>query len=175
MWYVIYTTTGKEEELVKAVEKYISQKLCSSCFFIKRELLKRLGGRWVIVTEPLFSSYVFLETEKPDQLFYELKQMPGYAKLLGDNDGHFIPIEKEEEVFLGQLCNRKKKNFVAEITTVELKQNGEILRADGPLRFFLDRIIKMNLRKRFAVVELSIAGRSQTALLGIRLLKDLEL
>ncbi|CDD40963.1 transcription termination/antitermination factor NusG [Clostridium sp. CAG:299] len=62
--------------------------------------------------------------------------------------------------------------MVAELTDLYLDEKGEIVRADGPLRFFLDKIVKLNLRKRLAVTELTIAGRKQTAVFGIRLRRE---
>lgn len=172
MWYVIQTATGREDELAEAVKKQIPGRLYGSCFSVKRELLKRLGGGWQTVTETLFPSYVFLETKRPEQLFYELKRLPEYARILGDNKGSFIPLEEEEEEFFKKLIGGGSRPSVAELTTLDLDESGEIRNADGPLRFFLDRIVKINLRKRFAVVELRFAGRRQTAVMGIRLKKD---
>ena len=62
--------------------------------------------------------------------------------------------------------------MVADLTELYLDQNGEIQRAEGPLQFFLDKIVKLNLRKRFAVTELTIAGRKQTAVFGVRLRRE---
>lgn len=168
MWYVIQTITGKEEELARAVSAYLSPALCEACFTVKRRFIKRLGGEWVTVKEVLFPSYLFLETKEPEQLFYELKKIPEYTRLLGDNDGSFIPLETEEEEFLKKICHREGRDMVAELTDLYLDEKGEIRKADGPLRFFLDKIVRLNLRKRFAVTELTIAGRKQTAVFGIR-------
>ena len=172
MWYVIQTITGKEEELARTVRTNLPPSLCEDCFSVKRRLLKRLGGEWLPVTETLFPSYVFVETDSPEQLFYELKKIPEYTKLLGSEESGFLPLEKEEEDFLKKICHREENGFMAELTDVYLGETGEIRKADGPLRFFLDKIVKLNLRKRFAVTELTIAGRKQTAVFGIRLRRE---
>lgn len=172
MWYVIQTITGKEEELARAAGAYLSPELCEECFTVKRKLIKRLGGEWVAVMETLFPSYLFLETKNPEQLFYELKKIPEYTRLLGDNEGSYIPLEAEEKDFLMKICRREGRDMVADLTDLYLDQNGEIQRAEGPLQFFLDKIVKLNLRKRFAVAELTIAGRKQTAVFGVRLRRE---
>lgn len=59
MWYVIQTITGKEQELVDLVYKMLPKTVYKECFFLKRQLLKRLGGEWLEVTETLFPAYVF--------------------------------------------------------------------------------------------------------------------
>ena len=114
----------------------------------------------------MFPSYVFLETEQPERLFYELKRLPEYTRLLGDNEGCFIPIEKEEENFLNILRRNEKETCVAGLTTLDLDENGGIRKADGPLQFFLDKIVKLNLKERFAVVELRLPGKSGGQLWG---------
>ena len=136
MWYVIQTITGKEEELSRAVSAYLSPQICEDCFTVKRRFIRRLGGEWVTVKKILFPSYLFLETAKPEQLFYELKKIPEYTRLLGDNDGSFISLETEEEEFLKKICHREGRDMVAELTDLYLDEKGEIVRADGPLRFF---------------------------------------
>ena len=44
MWYVIQTTTGKEEELTAVIKKRLPDTLFHACFFMQRKHLKRLGG-----------------------------------------------------------------------------------------------------------------------------------
>ena len=89
MWYVIQTITGKEQELVDLVYKMLPKTVYKECFFLKRQLLKRLGGEWLEVTETLFPAYVFLDLTNADEVFYELKRIPEFSKLLGDNLGNF--------------------------------------------------------------------------------------
>ena len=171
MWYVIQTTTGKEEELVALIHRMLPAPLYSRCFFMKRQLMKRLGGEWLEVTETLFPAYVFLETAREADVFYRLKRIPEFTKLLGDGQGAFIPLEQEEEEFFKRLCGDGQGELVKN-TTVYLDRNREIRQMVGPLEQFKERIVRMNLRKRYAIVEMSMRGEKGTALLGIRLEKD---
>ena len=59
MWYVIQTITGKEQELVDLVYKMLPKTVYKECFFLKRQLLKRLGGEWLEVTETFVSSFMY--------------------------------------------------------------------------------------------------------------------
>lgn len=178
MWYVIQTTTGKEQELVGVIKKLLPAELYESCFFFKRQLLKRLGGHWLEITETLFPAYVFLETERPEAVFFALKKIPEFAKLLGDrslqeNDGMFIPLYLDEESFLEQLCEEetgRKQDFrLVGLTDVRLSADGKTEELSGPLSRLQERIERMNLRKRYAVVSFSVRGVKQTTILGIRL------
>lgn len=197
MWYVIQTTTGKEQELVDLLHKMLPKTVYNECFFMKRQLLKRLGGEWLEVTETLFPAYVFLDLTKPEEVFYELKRVPEFSKILGDNLGDFIPLEEEEKEFLERLCEVKNQNaesrertekinktelsnaakakedaYLVRSTSVYLDQNGAIEHLNGPLEHFKNKIVRLNLRKRYAVIEITMRGEKQTAMLGIKLEKD---
>ena len=184
MWYVIQTMTGKEQELVDVIKKLLPSDLYESCFFFKRQLLKRLGGQWLEITEMLFPAYVFLETERPEAVFFALKKVPEFAKLLGDRnlqerDGMFIPLYPDEESFLEQLCEDKTKGKdqdfrLVGLTDVRLSTNGETEEFSGPLFRLQERIERLNLRKRYAVVSFSVRGVKQTTILGIRLKQNQE-
>ncbi len=171
MWYVIQTTTGKEEELTAVIKKRLSDILFHACFFMQRKHLKRLGGQWREITETLFPAYVFLDTDCPETVFYELKKVPEFAKLLGDNCGTYIPLEPEETDFLKKLIPGDG-SYQTELTTVRFDSTGKPAGFQGPLSFFEDRILKLNLRKRYALIELTICGQKRTAMLGIRLESD---
>lgn len=181
MWYVIQTTTGKEQELVDIIHKSIPPDSYEACFFMKRDLLKRLGGRWLEVTETLFPAYVFLDMVQPDQMFYHLKKVPELAKILGDSQGTFIPLEAEETEFLKVLCDKTEENvesikrresYLVRLTKVYLDEAGTAKRLEGPLGYFKEKIIRLNLRKRYAIIEMTLRGERQTAMLGIKLEKD---
>lgn len=171
MWYVIQTTTGREEELVAFIHRMLPASLYSRCFFMKRQLMKRLGGEWLEVTETLFPAYVFLETDSVEEIFYGLKEIPEFTRLLGDKEGEIIPLEREEEKRLKLLC-KGSQSHVVKNTLVALDESGEIVRLDGPLKYFKENIIRMNLRKRYAIIEIMVRGKAETALLGIRLAGD---
>lgn len=182
MWYAVQTITGKEQELVALLHKMLPKNIYNECFFLKRQLLKRLGGEWLEVTETLFPAYVFLDLTKAEEVFYELKRVPEFAKILGDNLGDFIPLEEEEREFLERLCEEKhngvesaeekKEYYLIRNTRVHLNDRGAIERLDGPLEYFENRIVQLNLRKRYAVIEIPMRGERQTAMLGIKLEKD---
>ena len=171
MWYVIQTTTGKEQELVAMIHKTLPASVYERCFFMKRQLMKRLGGEWLEVTETLFPAYVFLETIQEKEVFYRLKRIPEFTKLLGDGEGAFIPLEADEEAFFKKLCGGGPGDLVRN-TTVYLDRDREIRRLEGPLEQFRERIKQINLRKRYVILDVTLCGREKTVLLGIRLEKD---
>ena len=171
MWYVIWTVTDGEEEMTGRIRSGLSGRLYRECFCMRREYMKKLGGEWVELTKPLFPGYVFLYTDRPEEAFCCIKKIPGFAVLLGDREGAFIPLEREEEAFLKRL-RRNAPGYLVKNTTVYLNKEGNVCRLKGPLEPFQERIREMNLRKRYAVLDIPLRGRKKTALFGIRLEKD---
>lgn len=103
MWYVILTITGKEQELTNVIQRVISREKYDNCFVFYQECFLRKNGGLERVMELLFPSYVFVETEHPEEFFVELKKAPGTAHFLGVNEG-FWGIYEEEELFLRRLA-----------------------------------------------------------------------
>lgn len=172
MWYVIHTVEEKEKELVNVLNKKKTDASCKDCFVLMVQRLKRLGGEWQIQTDVMFPGYVFVETDAPEIVNKWLcTTNTGYILKSGRSSKQFIPIEPEEELFW-RLVTRGDQVRTFPLTTVELLDTGEILRMDGVLTLFRERINKINLRKRYALVNISISDEVISVLFGIRLLKD---
>lgn len=58
------------------------------------------------------------------------------------------------------------------ITRLTLDREKQIIRAEGILSGYLDRIIKLNLHRRFALVETALFNRIQPILFGVTLEQD---
>lgn len=170
MWYVIQTETGHEEEVLLMIEKILPPAFYKKCFIMKAEWMKRLGGIWQIQVRPLFPGYVFVETEKPEQLFMELKQIPKLTKILGDGSFDFIPMEPEEEVFFKTLLGEHEDTV--KLTEMAVSEEGEIISIHGALEYLKEDILQMNLHKRYVIVKVSMLKKEKTMILGIRLVKD---
>ena len=97
MWYVIQTTTGREEELTDVLKSMLPQTICEKSFFIRRETCWRLKGKHKIQQEVLFPGYVFVQTQAPETLFYQLKKVPKLSKLLSDGEEEFLPVREDEQ------------------------------------------------------------------------------
>ena len=55
---------------------------------------------------------------------------------------------------------------------MEVDAQGQIIRADGPVGVYFDRIVKQRLRKRYVWIEQELLGRKREVYLGIRLKED---
>lgn len=176
MWYVIQTVTGREEELIIFIRIILKKELYTECFVIKAEWMKRLGGEWQIQVRPLFPGYVFIETERPDEVFLELKNVPRFSRILGSERNIFVPVKKEEEQFLKRIIDDSGKldQAVVRLTAIETGENGEIISMEGALSCFEKGRIKVNRHKRYAVVKTRMLGEARTLIFGVMIKRDIE-
>lgn len=133
------------------------------------------------MTETLFPAYVFLDLTNADEVFYELKRIPDFQsfwEIIWEN--LFLWKRKNGNFWSCSAANESPVNnadkgagyYLIRNTKVYLDAQGEIERLDGPLEYFKEKIIRLNLRKRYALIETAIRGEQQTAMLGIKLEKD---
>lgn len=171
MWYVVRTETGKEEVTAEAVRSCVEHSAYERCFCPKRQFLKKIRGRWALQSKVLFPGYFFIVTEQPQRLFFELKKVPGATRILGVDVDHFVPLAANEAAFYEELFGKTGGNTV-KISEIVVEQDGSIRCLQGVLKGLENEIVKVNLRKRYAVVRTFLLGNERTMLLGIQLLKD---
>ncbi len=82
-----------------------------------------------------------------------------------------VPLEKTEILFLQDVCGENLQNMMG-ISYITLNSENRIIRVDGILEKYLDRIVRVNLHKRFALVEAPLFNRAYPILFGICLEKD---
>lgn len=99
MWYVLQTMTGREEALVEMVRKTVPSSLYEDCFIAYYERVWRKQQQSIVHIERLFPGYMLIITDKPDEVFLELKHIPAMVKLLSDGDFGFVPLRREEQMF----------------------------------------------------------------------------
>ena len=172
MWYVIQTVTGKEEELTDMMNTIVERDLYRDCFIIRAEWMKRLGGQWQ-------TQDVFVDSEQPEELFFSLKRVPRFSRIIGNGRFEFTPVEESEKTFLETLMRggvpgkgNGENGYLVRRSLIDTTEDGKISGIHGALRLFKDQIERISLHKRYAVVRVRFLQREQTVLLGIRLGKD---
>lgn len=171
MWYVIQTTTGQEEILVEMMRKILSQELYRDCFYIKRECAIKQKNSWEICQKALFPGYIFIDTDFPKELYYELKSVPKLTKLLKNEEEIFLGVEEEEQKFLENI---QSEGHLVRRSLVKLDEEKQIIEADGAVGKYFDQIIKQRIRKRYVLIRQRFLGREREIILGIRLEEDPE-
>lgn len=173
MWYVIQTMTGKEEELVRMIKGIVPAELYSDCFVTYYERIWRRQQKNIVHVERLFPGYVFIISDQPEALFYHLKKVPVMSKLLAGESYTFLALEKDEAIYMKKLLGRRENNTVR-LSYIESDGKGQVSYVSGPLKFYLDKVIRFNFKKRYAIINLELLGRDRSIVLGIILKEDIQ-
>ena len=171
MWYVIQVKNGQESLTCQLIQTIIKNKTLVECFFPQRERMRKLSGKWSIIKEKLFPGYVFIVTDYPEEIFLQLKNVPKLTKLLGDNQGNFIPLKDNEINFIQRWGG---KDHVANISKVIIEKGNRVNILEGNLKDYEGEIIKVNLHKRIAVVRTTFMGSTTDVHMGIEILRKEE-
>ena len=166
MWYVIQVTTGKEEAMKMLVEREMNPGADERCFYIKRERIWRRDGQCILHVETMFPGYLFVITGQPKELYWRLKSIPQFTKLLRTENEVFLAVEPDEQEFLENLLNGDPEDIVR-LSKVRLDKNGEIKSAEGPLKHYIKKIVKKKLRLRYVMIDVVLFGKERTVLVGI--------
>lgn len=171
MWYVIQVTTGKEEETKHVIQREVDHALYKNCFYIERERVWRREGQCIVHLETMFPGYLFVTTDYPKELYQELKRIPKLTKLLRAEGEVFLAVDEEEEEFLRNLLDGDAE-YVVRLSKVEVDEEKNIVKADGPLRHYLDKIVKKKIRLRYVMIEMRLFEKDRQILIGIRCEED---
>lgn len=172
-WYVIHTMTGKENELLSYINDRIPEDIANECFIPKRERNKKFTGKWRIVTEILFPGYVFVKTSQPQDLFLCLKDIPMFTNLLGDSENYFIALSENETEFVTKIGNGRDDHTI-KISMVDFSEGDTVEYLEGDLKCFEGQIKRFDKRRRQAVVETEMFGRTMELYLGFEFLRKRE-
>ena len=169
MWYAVWVKTGQEEKILQLCNELIRLKQTEAfeeCFLPRYEKYRKRNGKTELLKELLFPGYLFFISEYPDELGKLLKKIPGFAQLLGDDDGP-IPLYPQEEAFLRKYTNADK--------VVEMSHGyilGErIIVTDGPMKDYQGKIVHIDRHKRKAVLEVEFFGRRTEVTVGLEIVK----
>lgn len=177
MWYVLQVSVGQEKRFCQLIQQKMDT-LIEDCFFLQRERIKKFGGKFRKIEEILFPGYIFLITEKNNEVDILLKQDLQLSRLLQIQE-----IRSKVDSYLQQL-NESEVNFVrrwggkshfSKISTIHVKDKNEIEVVAGNLKEYEQEIIKVNLHQRTAVIQILFLGRIMNIYMGFQILGNEEL
>ena len=163
--YVIQTVTSQEEIMVQLMQKQISPELFSEVFIPRRQMNRRIRGKWQTTRELLFPGYIFILAPDPVALFQELRNVPRLSNLLHAGAFEFIPLKPAEQRFIEKIGQRRGDHIFA-ISEIELDpkvpyQRGDSVRiTSGDLKDFEGYILYLDIHKRKAVIRTEMFGGS---------------
>lgn len=178
-WYALSAVSGKEKEAADLLECKITHDFWQEFRILKKLKVFRSGGILHLVEDVMFPGYILVSTDCPEKLIKALIRaeefpQPLIRERIGRNAGWeaMVPLEPEDLKFLQSVCGKDLQKPMG-ITQISLSGNNQIIRADGILSGYLNQIVKLNLHKRFAVVEVKLFNRKQAVYFGVQLEQDL--
>ena len=162
MWYVVQVRTGSEESIRRQCEKNIGREIMELCFIPCYEEQRHIRGEWVTLKKILFPGYLFVVTEKLEELYENLKIIIGLTKLLGTGR-EIVPLTEEEQKFLQKFGGEEQVVVMSE----GIIEQSQVKVTSGPLMGMEGYIRKIDRHKRKAWLELELFGRKQTVQVGL--------
>ena len=160
MWYVIQTVNGEEQQVCTWINQRMDRALFRRCFVPLYEDVWRKEGIGNISIRKMFGGYLFIETDRPEDVYEELRKAPKLTILIAEKDQTgkcFWPIHKEEEEFLDNVL----WDGLMRVSYIERNANGRITFVAGPLADYQEYIVKIDLPHRRAIVEMPFLGEKE--------------
>lgn len=166
MWCAMHVKDGKEVQMETFVLNLLSDRLDARCFHLTRYRRKKYGGQWQTVQEKLLPGYIFITTDKPEQLYRELKRAKA-SGILWSNEEYVAALKEGEADLIEKIAGGNDNFGEILLSEVELEQDGCIKVLSGPLLQVEDKIRKIDLHKRVAEIETNFMGQKKVLYLGI--------
>lgn len=178
MWYVIQTVNGQEQQVCTWINQRMDQTLFERCFVPLYEDVWRKKGVGHISVRKTFAGYVFIKTDRPDEVYEELRKIPKLAIMLSDQldqnnqkEKTFISVSAEEEQFLRSIY----MDGIMRVSYIEKNSEGKITSIIGPLEKYKDYIVKLDLSHRRAVAEIPFFKQDCRMKFGLWCEKDAKI
>jgi transcriptional antiterminator NusG len=159
-WYVAHVLTGKEVEISRKINQ-----LGIKAITPKRIMREKANGKWKAISRLLFPSYIFFLTEMNVDRYYKLKNIPGIIRLLGDNFPQ--PIHDTEVNLLLRLTRDDDPLGISDVFV----EGTKVIVNSGPLVGLEGNIVKIDLRRFRAKVNINLMGKPRIVELAVNVIK----
>ena len=166
MWYVVQTMSGQESQVKDFIAKTVEPGLVQEVFIPRYEVMKRIKGLWHKCTEVLMPGYVFVVTKNPNKLKAQLRGVPRFTRLLG-NDDMFTPLDDRDIAFINAFTS--PENRTVEMSTGVVEGDNVII-LNGPLMGHAGWIKKIDRHKRLAYMDVEMLGRKKIIKIGLEII-----
>lgn len=177
MYFVIQVMSKTENALMNQIKNNFDSSLVSDVFIPIKERMKKINGKWVKTEEKFFPGYIFVETSKPKEVAKQLRKIEGFTRLVGFGDVgkiNYVPLSKKDEEMINSLLARKNKESIVKLSKIYIDEGKKVKIMDGPLLGFEGTLIKYNLHKRTALVDVDFNGKVISVQLGIDIVKKIK-
>lgn len=169
-WYILYVMGGREQRILELLNKKEGIK----AFTPLKEVVHRVKGKRVVVSKPLFPSYVFLETGLEPADFHQMMlqyktQISGILKELKYEDD-ISALSIDERIYLEGLMDDEHNVKLSKGEILD----GEVIITEGPLKGYESNIIRIDRHKRRAVLNVKMNNREMQVNVSLEIVKKIE-
>ena len=160
-YYIIQVATGREKIFVENLEKLAPLLAQEHKFiFLTRELTIRRGGKWLKEIQPMFPSYLIVETDNEIDAatVQALKGLPDFYHFLNSNTD-IVPLNDRDLAIIQHFLGLGPKIGAS---LVKFDENDRIVVVEGPLKGIEGNIIKVDRRKKRAKIRIDFHGSFHT-------------
>ena len=158
--HVIQVLTGREMIVKSELERVFQMASRQEQIVILVPLLEKIvlrdRYRHEVIRERLFPGYLFLFGALDDMIYHKIIRNRRVSQFLKVGDTLYALPEKEWHL-IGELCNGEG---VVELSEVDFDENDRIFVISGAMKNLAGKVVKVNKRKRFAVVEMTFMGQA---------------
>lgn len=158
-WYVIYTLTGKEDQVKNAIDKARSGTPYADRIFQvmvpTEDVVQVQKNKKVVRKRKFFPGYVLLDMVVDNETFWLIRSINGVSGFLGGDKP--VPLSEREVQNILELTEVKEGSKPRPAVTFE---KGESVRInDGPFKHFVGVVEEVNEEKAKLKAMVTIFGR----------------
>jgi transcriptional antiterminator NusG len=168
MWYAVWVTTGYEDKVVNMCRKLVPKEYYDDCFIPRVERKKKYQGSWHSQQIVMFPGYIFIITDKIEKVYFALKSVPEFTKILGAKEEPIALYEREVQL----LQRMKNKNYIIEMS-LGYMENDRVVITQGPLQNYTGHIKKIDRHKCVAIIESEMFSRTMDLKVGLEIVTKL--
>ena len=160
-YYIIQVATGREQFFIDNVKRLSPQLMEKHKFiYLTRELIIRRQGKTLRELQPMFPSYIILQTDsEPDSLtLAALKKVPDFYHFLNSNTD-ITPLQNHDLQIIQHFMGLGPHIGPS---LVRFDENDRIVVIEGPLKGIEGCIIKVDKRKQRAKIRVDFGGTTHT-------------
>lgn len=162
-WYVVQVKGGREAATVAALRQVAGEGVLEECFSPRWRTQRKVRGAWESVERLLLPGYVIAVTDFPLELDDALRRIPGFARLLRNEQG-FASLDRDEVAWIGRHALGADRVIPL---SKAVKAGDEVVVVEGPLKDRWFKVARIDRRRATAYVEIDFLGRKKEVPIGL--------
>ena len=163
--YAIQVASGQEAKVEELIRRFVEEDMIGEVFVPRFEAMRRWKGEWHKRMERLTPGYLYVETSDVEKLALQLRRVPAFTKLLGNNEV-FIPLNDDEVAWLNAFTGDER--HVVEMSE-GIMEGSNVIVLRGPLMGREAEIKRIDRHRRTAELEIRMLGRVKSIRLGLEI------